>query len=101
MHLWRISGFHSLAGEGGLRYSARWHTAGHRIVYLAESAAGALLEHLVHLELNEKTWPNAYDLMQVAAPDELAVEDVRLPEREDWKQSAILSRRLGDEWLRA
>ncbi|MDE3106013.1 MAG: RES family NAD+ phosphorylase, partial [Acidobacteriota bacterium] len=44
LQLWRISNFRSLAGEGGLRYAGRWHTAGKPIVYLAASAAGALVE---------------------------------------------------------
>ena len=46
-------------------------TAGHRIVYLAESPAGALVESLVHTELNERSWPRFYDLMQIAAPDDI------------------------------
>jgi RES domain-containing protein len=99
--LWRISGFNSLSGEGGLRYSARWHTAGHRVVYLAESPAGALIEHLVHLELNEKSWPGSYELMQIAAPDGMEVETLSLPPRDEWKRLPGVSRSLGDEWLRS
>ena len=56
LNLWRISAFNWLSGEGGLYYSARWHAADHRIDYLAESAAGALVESLVHTELNETSW---------------------------------------------
>jgi RES domain-containing protein len=100
-NLWRISGFNSLSGEGGLRYSARWHTAGHRIVYLAESPAGALIEHLVHLELNEKSWPGFYDLMQVAASDGIEVETLNLPAGDDWKRLPEITRGLGNEWLRS
>jgi RES domain-containing protein len=100
-NLWRISGFSSLSGEGGLRYSARWHTAGHRIVYLAESPAGALIEHLVHLELNEKSWPEFYDLMQIAIPDGIRVETLRLPAGDEWKKMPLVTRNLGDEWLRS
>jgi RES domain-containing protein len=99
LNLWRISGFNSLSGEGGLKYSARWHTAGHKVVYLAESPAGALIEHLVHLELNEKSWPGFYDLMQIAVPDGTEVETLNLPAGDDWKRLPIVSRGLGDEWL--
>jgi RES domain-containing protein len=99
--LWRISGFNSLSGEGGLRYSARWHTAGHRVVYLAESPAGALIEHLVHLELNEKSWPGFYDLMQIATPDGMEVEAFNLPAGDEWKRLPGITRGLGDEWLRS
>jgi len=100
-NLWRISGFNSLSGEGGLKYSARWHTAGHRVVYLAESPAGALIEHLVHLELNEKSWPVFYDLMQVTDPDGVEVETLILPAGDEWKRLPIITRSLGDEWLRS
>jgi RES domain-containing protein len=100
-NLWRISGFNSLSGEGGLRYSARWHTAGHRVVYLAESPAGALIEHLVHLELNEKSWPRLYDLMQIAVPDGMEVETLSLPAGDEWKRLPGIARSLGDEWLRS
>jgi RES domain-containing protein len=100
-NLWRISGFHSPSGEGGLKYSARWHTAGHRVVYLAESPAGALIEHLVHLELNEKSWPVFYHLMQVPAPDGMEVETLSLPAGDEWKRLPSVTRDLGNEWLRS
>jgi RES domain-containing protein len=99
LNLWRISAFNSLSGEGGLYYSARWHTAGHRIVYLAESAAGALVESLVHTELNERSWPRFYDHMQIAAPDDIEIETLNLPVGHDWKRLLIITRGLGDEWL--
>ena len=100
-NLWRISGFNSLSGEGGLKYSARWHTAGHRVVYLAESPAGALIEHLAHLELNEKSWPAFYDLMQISVPEGMEVETLSLPAGDAWKKLPIVTRNLGDEWLGA
>jgi RES domain-containing protein len=101
LSLWRISGYNALSGEGGLYHSARWHTAGHRIVYLAESPAGALIEALVQAELNERSWPGNYDLMQIAVPDGLQVETLKVSAGEDWKQSSGRSRGLGDEWLRS
>lgn len=100
-NLWRISAYNSLSGEGGLYYSARWHTAGHRIVYLAESPAGALIEAIVHAELNERTWPRFYDLMQVAVPEDIQIEPVNLLTQEDWKRFPLVTRGLGDEWLHA
>lgn len=101
MDLWRISRSRSLSGEGGLHYSARWHTAGRRIVYLAESPAGAMIESLVHLELNQRNWPDYYDLMQVAAPDGIQVETIKVPAEKRWKESPLITRKAGDEWLRS
>ncbi|HEX3662393.1 MAG TPA: RES family NAD+ phosphorylase [Acidobacteriaceae bacterium] len=99
--LWRISNHPSLAGEGGLLYSARWHTAGHRIVYLAESPAGAMIEALVHLELDETDWPQAYQLIQVEVPDSVSLEILKPTPAKTWKRSLTATRTLGDEWLRA
>jgi RES domain-containing protein len=99
INLWRISKFNSLSGEGGLRYSARWHTAGRRIVYLAESPAGAIIEVLVHLELNEKSWPSHYDLMRVTVPNGIEIETIKVTNYESLKFDLSVSRGLGNEWL--
>jgi RES domain-containing protein len=99
--LWRISNHPSLSGEGGLHYSARWHTAGQRIVYLAESPAGAMIEVLVHLELDETDWPRAYHLLQIEYPADLSVETLKPTPAKSWKTSLAATRKLGDEWLRS
>jgi RES domain-containing protein len=100
LDLWRISNHRSLSGEGGLKYSARWHTAGKPIVYLAASPAGALIEVLVHLELEEDELPPAYTLLQVRVPSDLAIEELRIPSKTDWKNDLISSRNIGDKWLK-
>lgn len=97
--LWRISNHQSLTGEGGLRYAARWHDAGRRIVYLAESPAGAMVEVLVHLELEEEELPRSYILLRVKVPENLATEQISVPSGEAWKADHDLSRQLGDAWL--
>jgi RES domain-containing protein len=101
LELWRISNHRSLTGEGGLRYSARWHTAGRSIVYLAASPAGAMVEVLVHLELQEDELPPSYTLLKIEASASLAIEEIRVPAKDDWKADLGISRRLGDEWLKS
>ncbi len=101
LELWRISNFHSLSGEGGLRYSARWHTAGRPVVYLAASPAGAMVEVLVHLELNEDELPPAYTLLRVEASTDVAVEELSMGRSDAWKRDLALSRKAGDAWLKA
>ena len=98
--LWRISNHRDLTGAGGLRYSARWHSAGHRVVYLAESAAGALIEVLVHLELDETDLPPAYTLLRVAVPPEVAAVNLPVPTDDAWKAEVMVTRALGDDWLK-
>jgi RES domain-containing protein len=101
MDLWRISEFALLNGEGGLHYSARWHTAGSLIVYLAASPPGALIEILVHLELDEDDLPPIYTLLHIAVPDKLRISSLKVPEGDTWKEDQTLTRKLGDAWLKS
>ena len=100
MILWRISNYADLDGRGGLYASARWHSQGHRIVYLAQSPAGALTEALVHLELDAADLPKTYKLLKVEAPDDLAIREVALSQLPaNWREDLVLTRTIGDEWL--
>jgi RES domain-containing protein len=100
--LWRISNHLSLAGDGGLRASARWHTRGRRIVYCAESPAAALLEILVHLELEIGDLPSRYRLLKIDAPDDLTLERRSLEDLpDDWLQNARATQSIGNAWLAA
>jgi RES domain-containing protein len=100
MLLWRISNHRTLDGRGGLETSARWHTQGRPIVYLAESVAGALLEVLVHLELSPVRLPKSYRLLKVEAPDDISIETLRAADlRENWADDETLTRTVGDQWL--
>ena len=96
MILWRVSEYTTLDGAGGLVVAGRWHSQGRPIVYLAESSALAMLEMLVHLEVD--SLPPPFQLLKVSAPDDLAHEDwprgreaMELPETRAW----------GDAWLEA
>lgn len=101
MRLWRISNHASLSGDGGLYASGRWHTRGRRVVYLADHPASALLEVMVHLEIDAEDLPTSYQLLGV----ELS-EDIRIDTRgesewpEGWRAQTALTRALGDTWLR-
>jgi RES domain-containing protein len=100
--LWRISNHVSLAGDGGMRASGRWHTRGHRVVYCSESPAAALLEVLVHFEIDVRDLPTRYRLLKLRAPDALVVENLlqaNLPP--DWIEQTDRTRASGDRWLRA
>ncbi len=102
MILWRISNYTDLGGVGGLMRQGRWHHRGRPIVYLAGSAASALLETLVHLEaatLGEL--PRHYQLLEVELPDNAIVLDAPEQTAVDWRQNLTLTRRIGDQWLAA
>lgn len=102
MILWRISNHSLLTGEGSLRVSGRWHTRGRRIVYCSHNPATALLETLVHFEIDIHDLPARYRLLKLEAPDGLAIEHVvpgTLPH--DWIERVDVTRAIGDAWLTA
>jgi RES domain-containing protein len=100
MHLWRISNYPSLNGEGGRLAASRWNSIGSPIVYLAASAAGALLETLVHLEFDEDSLPPTYTLLRVSVSSTVRIPQLKLPAGDAWKADLTLTRSLGDAWLK-
>jgi RES domain-containing protein len=99
--LWRISNHTDITGSGGLKASARWHTRGHRVVYLSSTPASALLEILVHLEIEKGHLPRFYKLLEIQVPDDLRMEKLedwaKLPK--DWPKRQAVTQALGDRWL--
>ena len=102
MIVWRISNYLDLSGQGGLRASARWHNAGAPVVYTASSPASALLEVLVHLELNDiEHLPDSYQLLRITVPDSIPIVEIDEESLDpNWRRLLELTRTMGDEWLR-
>jgi len=101
MLLWRISNYSSLDGRGGFIADGRWHFQGTPVVYLAESPAGALLEVLVHLELDITGLPAGYKLLKIEAPPDLLPEklnEAEFPSR--WRENPRVTAEMGTKWLR-
>jgi len=102
MWLWRISDHASLSGDGGLFASARWHSRGKRIVYLADHPASALLEVIVHLEVRAESLPDGFQLLKIDIPDDLVVDQ---PDKRElpagWRERVSLTQEIGDVWLNA
>ncbi len=99
--LWRTSRFSDLTGEGARRVSGRWHSAGSRVVYMSETASGALLEHLAYLEVGLSSAPSSFPLMRIEAPDGptlTTIDPAALPPF--WRDQPALTRAIGDAWLR-
>jgi RES domain-containing protein len=102
VRLWRISSYATLAGTGGLMSPGRWHSQRREVVYLAESPPGALLERLVHLEIDRDDLPLTYQLLAVEIPDGTAfdtVDEDHLPA--DWRSNEVSTWTTGDRWLEA
>ncbi|MGH7106523.1 MAG: RES family NAD+ phosphorylase [Acetobacteraceae bacterium] len=74
---WRLcrEPFADLAGEGARRYGGRWNAPGKRMVYAASSAALAVLEVRVHLDLPPDLLPDDFTLVTIDL-DHLPIEMV-------------------------
>lgn len=102
MTLWRISSYAVLDGSGGMRASGRWHTRGQRVAYCALNPATALLEVLVHLEIDIGETPLTFRFLEIEADDEIAVETADVQTLGPaWPSNVESTRNLGDEWLRS
>jgi RES domain-containing protein len=97
--LWRISNYPDLSGKGGLEAEGRWHSRGWKVAYLADSSTGALLEVLVHLQIEGDDLPDSFMLLRISIPNSMRVLELAPPPGEDWKSDEALTRKIGDEWL--
>jgi RES domain-containing protein len=97
MILWRISRFADLSGKGGLKYSARWHSAGSPVLYTADSSAGALLEICAHTSRTNS--PRTFTLLKIVG-NAVPAEEVFLSQLQDnWIDEEGETRPVGSEWL--
>jgi RES domain-containing protein len=99
--LWRISSHADLSGGGGRLASARWHTKGQRVVYLAESPVGAIVERLVHLMdmKPDGILPRTYQLLRISIGGTSEIKSLDTPPGMDWRAHEVLTRKIGDTWL--
>jgi RES domain-containing protein len=102
MIVWRLTRrpYADLIGRGGEVADGRWHTRGRPIVYCAGTAALAVLEARVHLDLPLELVPDDYVLMKIEAADDLAIRAIMpsdLPS--GWRSREELCRPIGDDWL--
>lgn len=70
MLVWRIcrEPYADLSGEGARLYGGRWNSPGRPLVYTAETAALAVLEVRVHLDLDWDLLPDDYILVAISLP---------------------------------
>jgi RES domain-containing protein len=100
MILWRVSNYQSLDGVGGLYVSGRWHTKGHPVVYCTLNPATALLETLVHIEIDSEDRPERFQVLRIEGPESLSIEkveaDLLAP---NWTVDMNATQAIGDHWL--
>lgn len=85
---------------GAMLHGGRWNSVGARVIYAAETYAGALLEILVHSNFS---WPpKNHRVVRIEIPADIKIESVVQEEVPDWgAEDAGASRSFGDEWIRS
>jgi RES domain-containing protein len=84
-------------GGGAALHGGRWNSPGRRVIYAAETYAGALLEKLVHTNIGRV--PEHQRWVEILIPLEVAVEEVKAEDVPGWDAPNLAaSRRHGDQW---
>ncbi|MBK8281710.1 MAG: RES family NAD+ phosphorylase [Saprospiraceae bacterium] len=92
-----------LTGTGARLYGGRWNSEGHRAIYAASYRSLALLEVLVHLDLNslqERVYEMAILSLSVQASKSMTkLETKDLPALWMQPENQSLTQKLGDQFL--
>jgi RES domain-containing protein len=103
MRLWRISNYADLSGVGGLKVAGRWHDKGRQIIYAADHPSTALLEVLVHLEIDAEDMPDSFQLIEIDVPTGLSIASIEISDLEKlsagWKGDVRMTRRQALPWF--
>ena len=85
---------------GAMLHGGRWNSPGVRVIYAAETYAGALLEVLVHA--NQAQPPRNHRVVQIDIPPDIAIESILPDQLPGWDAPDMLaSRTAGDAWARS
>ena len=83
-------------GTGAMLYGARWNSPGRRVIYAAESYAGALLEILVHAS---GSVPQSQGYVEIEIPSRLSIEEITQYDLPRWDAPSYeATRAFGDRW---
>jgi RES domain-containing protein len=99
--VWRVADIRRVIfdGTGAMLRGARWNSPGRRVIYAAETYAGALLEVLVHAS---GSIPKNQARIRIDIPAGIAIERVAPADLPGWDSSGFAaSRQYGDHWYDA
>jgi RES domain-containing protein len=83
-------------GTGAMLYGARWNSPGRRVIYAAETYAGALLEILVHAS---GSVPRSQGYVEIEIPSGLSIEEITHGDLPRWDSPSFeATQAFGDRW---
>ena len=83
-------------GSGAMLHGARWNSPGRRIIYAAETYAGALLEILVHAS---GSVPQSQGFVEIEIPSGVPIEEITQDDVPRWDSPSFeATQAFGDRW---
>ena len=83
-------------GSGAMLHGARWNSPGRRVIYAAETYAGALLEILVHAS---GSVPRSQGYVEIEIPSGLSIEEITQDDLPQWDSPSFgATQAFGDRW---
>jgi len=83
-------------GSGAMLHGSRWNSPGRRVIYAAETYAGALLEILVHAS---GSVPRSQGYVEIEIPSGLSIEEITQDDLPRWDAPSFeATRAFGDRW---
>lgn len=84
-------------GQRAALVGGRWNSAGRRVIYAAETYAGAMLEVLVHANIGKL--PSTHSWIEITMAKGISVEEAHASDIPGWDApDQRSSRRFGDRW---
>lgn len=85
-------------GQGAAALGGRWNSPGRRVIYAAETFAGALLEVLVNANIGRL--PRHHAWIEISIPEHMNLEELDASRLPRWDApDQIASRKFGDLWF--
>jgi RES domain-containing protein len=85
-------------GQGAATFGGRWNSPGRRVIYAAETFAGAILEVLVNANIGRL--PRHHAWIEISIPEDARVEHLDANELPRWDApDQMASRKFGDVWF--
>jgi RES domain-containing protein len=83
-------------GSGAMFHGARWNSPRRRVIYAAETYAGALLEILVHAS---GSVPRSHGYVEIEIPSGLSIEEITQGDLPRWDAPSFeATQAFGDRW---
>lgn len=84
-------------GEGAATFGGRWNSPGRRVIYAAETYAGAMLEVLVNSNIGRV--PKHHGWIEILIGENVSIEEIDTRQVRSWDAPGQrASRMFGDKW---